>query len=163
MTRVSVHEYAAALWLRYRMAKKGVKQQILDEFCQTTAMHRKAAIRLVNGGGRARMAPKGRPRRYGSEVTAVLTKLWEVGDRMCGKLLAAIMPDLLGALERHGELKVTPEVRGLLLQVSPATIDRRLRRHKRGGLLTTPRRQRPATTALKRQVPIRTGSQWAVT
>lgn len=159
MTRLTVHEYAAALSSRYRAAKKGVRKRILDEFCQTTGMHRKAAIRLLNRPARPRAVRRGRPRRYGPEVAAALVQLWEVGDRMCGKLLAAVMPDLLTALERHGELKVSPEVRALLLQVSPSTIDRLLRRHRRGGL-RQPRRQKPATTALKSQVPIRTWSEW---
>ena len=45
MTRVTVEEYAAAVRPRYGMAKMGDKQKILDEFCETTGMHRKAAIR----------------------------------------------------------------------------------------------------------------------
>ena len=132
MTRVTVHEYAAALRPRYRAAKKGVKRKILDELCATTGMHRKAAIRLLNLRTRPRAPGRGRPRRYGPEVTAALVKLWEVGDRMCGKLLAAVMPELLAALERHGELRLSEQVRSLLLQVSPSTIDRLLRRHRRG-------------------------------
>lgn len=50
MTRVTVHEYAAALRPRYRAARKGSKGKILDEFCRTTGMHRKAAIRLLRSG-----------------------------------------------------------------------------------------------------------------
>ena len=159
MTRLTVHEYAGALRPRYRAARKGVKKRILDEFCQTTGMHRKAAIRLLGRPRQPRLVGRGRPRRYGPEVTAALVKLWEVGDRMCGKLLASVIPDLVAALERHGELEVCSEVRALLLQVSPSTIDRLLRRHRTGGL-RQPKRQRPATTALKSQVPIRTWSEW---
>jgi len=159
MTRLTVHEYAAALRRRYRAARKGVKKKILDEFCQTTSMHRKAAIRLLNRSGRLRAVGRGRPRRYGPEVAAALVKLWEVGDRMCSKLLAAVIPDLLAALERHRELEVSSEVRALLLQVSPSTIDRLLRKTRTAGL-RQPRRQRPATTGLKAQIPIRTWSEW---
>lgn len=32
MTRLTVHEYAAALHPRYRAARKGGKRKILDEF-----------------------------------------------------------------------------------------------------------------------------------
>lgn len=122
-------------------------------------MHRKAAIRLLGKATRPVPRRRGRPRRYGPEVTQALVKLWEVGDRMCGKLLASVIPDLLAALERHGELAVSPDVRTLLLQVSPSAIDRLLRKHRTGGL-RQPKRQRPATTALKSQVPIRTWSEW---
>ncbi|MGQ9573668.1 MAG: integrase catalytic domain-containing protein [Dehalococcoidia bacterium] len=159
MTRLTVHEYAAGLRPRYQTATKGVKRRILDEFCETTGMHRKAAIRLLGRVARPSPLRRGRPRRYGPEVTKALVKLWEVGDRMCGKLLAAVMPDLLGALERHGELKVSPEVRELLLAVSASTIDRLLRR-QRLPRLRQPRRQIPSTTTLKSQIPIRTWSEW---
>ena len=47
MTRLTVHEYAAALRHRYRAARKGGKGGILAEFCQTTGLRRKAAIRLL--------------------------------------------------------------------------------------------------------------------
>ena len=159
MTRVTVHEYATALRPRYRAARKRAKKRILDEFCQTTGMHRKAAIRLLNHSGRMREVGRGRPRRYGPEIAAALVQLWEVGDRMCSKLLAAVMPDLLAALDRHHELEVVPELRTLLLQVSPSTIDRLLSRHRTRGL-RQPKRQRPATTTLKGQVPIRTWNEW---
>lgn len=159
MTRLTVHEYAAALRPRYGAAKKEVKKRILDEFCQTTGMHRKAAIRLLARRSRPVPVRRGRPRRYGLEVAQALVKLWEVGDRMCGKLLAAVLSDLLAALERHGELRVSPQVRELLLTISRSTIDRLLRRH-RLGRLRQPQRPSPASTALKSQIPIRTWSDW---
>jgi hypothetical protein len=99
MTRVTVHEYATALRPRYRVAGKKDKKKILDEFCQTTGHHRKAAIRLQRGGG-PKLARRGRPRRYGPEVLAPLRLVWETGDRMCGKLLVAVMPTMVLALER---------------------------------------------------------------
>jgi len=98
MTRLTVHEYAAALRHRYRAARKGGKGGILAEFCQTTGMHRKAAIRLLGKRTRPTLVGRGRPRRYGPEVAQALVKLWEVGDRMCGKLLASVVPNLLDAL-----------------------------------------------------------------
>jgi hypothetical protein len=56
-----------------------------------------------------------------------LRQVWEVGDRMCGKLLKAAMPDLLRALERHSEQKLEAGVRELLLSMSASTIDRLLK------------------------------------
>jgi len=78
---------------------------------------------------------------------------------MCGKLLVAVIPDLLAALERHGELVLKPDVRQALLTVSAATIDRLLRSSRRA-LGRQPRRQGPASTSLKPQIPIRTWSEW---
>jgi hypothetical protein len=78
---------------------------------------------------------------------------------MCGKLLKPVIPDLLQALERHSELCVSPDARRQLLEMSPATIDRLLRLHKRLGL-RQPRLHRLQPTGLKAQIPIRTWSEW---
>lgn len=159
MTGPAVLEYALAVRPRYKAAGRQEKKRILDEFCETTRMHRKAVIRLLNRQVRPETRRAGRPRRYGSEVTQALVKVWQVGDRMCGKLLAAVMPSLVEALERHGELVVRPEVRSLLLEISPASIDRLLGRHRRR-LGMQPQRRRPASSGLKAEVPIRTWSEW---
>jgi hypothetical protein len=107
--------------------------RILDEFCQTAGLHRKAAIRLLGRGrGLAAVPKKGRPPRYGPEVTETLVKVWEAGDRMCGKLLAAGLPALMEGLERHGELCLSASVREALVSMSAATIDRQLRNWRKG-------------------------------
>lgn len=161
MTRLTVHEYAAALRERYLAGAKKEKGNILNEFCKATGLHRKAAVRLLRRG--ARPAPalrkKGRPIRYGGEVMEPLRCLWETSDRLSGRLLVAIMGELVASLERHGELRLAPGVREALCSMSAATIDRRLRGWRRG-LGRQPRRQAPATTSLKAQIPIRTWSEW---
>lgn len=55
-----------------------------------------------------------------------LVLLWEASDRICGKRLKALMPALIEAMERHGHLDLTPEIRDKLLAMSAATIDRAL-------------------------------------
>lgn len=123
-------------------------------------MHRKAAVRLLNRQGRPQVERRGRRPRYGPELLAVLVRLWEVSDRLCGKLLKPVIPDLLRALERHGELSVSQELSAQLLQISAASIDRLLRIHRRA-VLSRPKRAVAAASALKREVPIRTWSEWA--
>lgn len=159
MTRQSVREYAASVRPRYLAAVKKRKKTILDEFCASTGMHRKAAIRLLNHAGRPRARAPGRPRRYGSEVLEPLAQAWESGDRMCGKLLQPVLPDLLDALERHGELALPGRVKEDLLRMSASTIDRRLERYRKVGL-RQPKPRRPSSTGLKAEVPIRTWSEW---
>jgi hypothetical protein len=160
VTRVTVSEYATAVRERYRRAGKKEKGRILDEFCAASGMHRKAATRLL--GRSVRLAPvpksKGRPG-YGPALTEVLVKLWEAGDRMCGKLLVGAMAALVSGFERHGELRLGERERSALLAMSAATIDRRLRGYRRH-LGRQPRRQTPATTTLKGQIPIRTWGEW---
>ncbi len=159
MSGPAVLEYALAVRARYVAAGRTEKKRILDEFCETTGMHRKAVIRLLNRRAGPRGGRGGRPRRYGPEVTEALVRVWEVGDRMCGKLLAAVMPSLVEALVHHGELVVTSEVRALLLEISPASIDRVLSRHRRR-LGVLPQRRQPATSGLKSEIPIRTWNEW---
>jgi len=78
---------------------------------------------------------------------------------MCGKLLAAAMPELLAGLRRHGELKLTAEVESLLLEISPSSIDRLLSKYRFAGL-RQPQRKAMAASALKSQVPVKTWSEW---
>lgn len=156
---MTMHEVAKALRERYLQANRKEKARILDEFSQTTGLHRKSAIRLLRWGAAGPARSRGRPRRYGPEVVDALRLLWEVGDRMCGKLLVAVIPDLLAALERHGELRVSAQTRRALLSISAATIDRLLRPSRRA-LGRQPRRRSPPATSLKAQIPIRTWSEW---
>lgn len=158
MSEQAVAEYAEAVRQRYRAGRRAEKGRILDEFCATTGMHRKAAIRLLNRTGRPSGERRGRPAEYGPEFGAALVKLWQVSDRMCGKLLRAVMADLVEALERHGELSLTAELRRQLMEVSAATIDRVLSRHRKR-LGVQPQR-RSAASGLKAEVPIRTWSEW---
>ena len=160
MTPVTVHSYAAALRPRYRAARKGEKAKILDEFCLATGRHRKAAVRLLNEEFQAKAARRGRPRKYGPALLAPLRLIWEAGDRMCGKLLVAAMPDLLASLERHGELKLTDETRPLLLEMSASTVDRLLRKQSIRLSNVKPATRRPAQPSLKNEVPVKTWSEW---
>jgi hypothetical protein len=100
-----------------------------------------------------------RQRIYGEDVKRVLTRLWELLDYLCGKRLVAALPETIEALERHGELKLTEELRQKLLSVSAATIDRLLASEKKklqlkGRSLTKP------GSLLRQQIPIRTFADW---
>jgi len=79
---------------------------------------------------------------------------------MCGKLLKAAMPDLVAALERHGELKLTDEMRKALLGMSASTIDRLLKRRARRLSDLLPKQNAAAAASLKNEIPIRTWSEW---
>ena len=84
---------------------------------------------------------------------------WEVSEQACGKRLKPFLPELVEALERHGELTLSGEVRAQLLALSASTIDRRLAPDRRVGL-RRPYRPSPAAGTLKAQVPIRTFGEW---
>lgn len=133
----------------------------MDEFVAVTGYHRKHAIRLLRhlpASHKAAARADGRSI-YGQEVVRALVEVWERSDRLCSDRLHAFLPLWLEALELHHELILEPRTKAMLLSMSRATIDRKLRptrRHlRRHGLSTT----KPGTL-LKNQIPIRTFAQW---
>jgi transposase InsO family protein len=145
---------------RYRGASKRQRGALLDEVCAVTGYHRKAAIRAL---GRSAAAFKGRHGRavvYGVVVVDALAQLWEASDRLCSKRLVGVLPDLLEALERHGEVQLDPAVRAAVLRMSPATIDRRLAAPRRT-LGRRPFTQTRSTAGLQALVPLRTFGEWS--
>lgn len=120
----------------YASAGKKDKGRMLDELCGATGWSRAnarralAAARARKGPARA-VARKPRGRGYSYDALKVLIEVWTLSGEPCGKYLATIMADTLGTLEAHGELgkvagRLTAEVRGELMAMSPATIDRYL-------------------------------------
>lgn len=158
MTRGSVIEYAAVVRLRYAKAGKTEKGKILDEFTQVTGYHRKAAIRMLIGGPKRPAGQRGRPSRYVA-VVQPLKAIWEASDRLCSKRLQPFMPEMIRVLREHGEQHFGADIEAELCRMSPATIDRMLRPHRRlggrKGLSTT----RPGNL-LKNAIPIRTFADW---
>ncbi len=154
----SKHELVAAIWERYVKADRGEKRRILDEFVASTDYHRKWAVRLLrHGPPEPRRGRGGRPRLYSSVVVGALREVAEDSGWLCGKRLAPFLDELVPALEEEGVLTLDPGVRGKLLAMSAATIDRRLRPYKvrLKGLATT----KPGTL-LKKQIPVHTYTPW---
>jgi hypothetical protein len=145
---------------RYRAADRIQKVRILDELCAVTGWHRKHAIRALSSReSSALVRPRQRRRTYGSLIRDVLIAFWEASDRLCGKRLVVMIPTLLPALERHGRLKLDSDQRALVLRASAATIDRLLSEVKvaaAGGR----RRRAGFSSAVRRQVPVRTFNDW---
>lgn len=158
---------------RYRKGRKKVKQQILDEFCETTGYSRGyARFVLRNQGREVWLAGKRRivgdvhqrqqrlrPRVYDDEVVKTLVKLWELLNYLCGKRLVAIMPELIDKLEQFGELRLAAVTREKLLRISAASVDRLLKPERRKHQLR-PRAHTKPGTLLKHQIPIRTFAEW---
>jgi Integrase core domain len=125
-----------------------------------TGYHRKYAIRLLNhpsqGRGKVKRRRKGK---YPATIRYALVTLWRAANCICGKRLAPFLGELISCLERHQELSLDPSIRALLLEISPATVDRLLHRERQ---LTKPRAlgtTKPGTL-LKKQIPVRTYADW---
>lgn len=88
-----------------------------------------------------------------------LRRLWELSGHLCSKLLVALLPALIEALQRHGELALSPEICQQLGQISAATMDRLLKPF-RDQVSRRPYAQSQSSSAIKNLVPIRTFSEW---
>ena len=158
----SKHELAQGWRGRYRKVGRQEKGRLLDEFVSLTGYHRKYAMALLRHGppgSGPRSARRGRPIVYGPSVLAALEVAAEAAGWICGKRLAPFMAELVPSLEHEGALELDDEVRGRLLAMGAATIDRRLsvikaRQRPRGASTTRP------GSLLRKQVPVRTYTPW---
>lgn len=158
---------------RYRKARKKVKQQILDEFCETTGYSRGYARFVLRNQGREvwlggkrkvmgdvrQRQPRVRARFYDDEVVRTLVKLWEMLNYLCGKRLVAILPELMAKLEQFGELWLPAITKEKLLRISASSVDRLLQAERRKHQLRARSHTKPGTL-LKHQIPIRTFAEW---
>lgn len=160
MSQTSKRELLAAVRPRYTLGNRTAKHRVLDELIAATGYHRKYAIQLLNHPS------KRRPRKhragvakYTGPVISALETVWRAANCICGKRLVPVLAAFVAALERHGELKLDPPTRALLLTLSAATADRLLKRARAStkphGLTTT----KPGTL-LKQAIPVRTFAQW---
>jgi hypothetical protein len=154
-----VHEYAAALWPEYRRAARAEKARLLDQAERLTGYHRKSLIRVLGRVERPPRRRSGRPATYGVEVRAALAGLWEASGRLGSKRLVPFLPELIDALERHGQLALPATLRRQLVAISPATVDRLLARERRRAR-PVPYVHRRAPSALQRAIPVRTFGEW---
>jgi len=153
-------ELAAAITGRYSQADRTERGRILDEFTAITGFHRKHAMRLLRAGQPdRRSAPRPGRRIYDDATREALIVIWEASDRICGKRLRPLVPVLVEAMERHGHVRLAPEVRISLLAMSAATIDRALREVRQQAGRSV-RRKAPPSAAVRRSVPVRTFDGW---
>jgi hypothetical protein len=94
---------------------------------------------------------------YNEAVREALIITWEAGDRICGKRLKAILPQLVDAMERHGHLCLDADVRRSLLTASAATMDRLLQPIRRKA---KPHQRKRRPKKASGDIRVRTFSDW---
>jgi len=157
MVRMSLKirmEYQKVLRERYWKAKgRREKSRILDEYCSNTGQSRKYAIRRLRAGPRSTRARK-RRWIYDGEVIAALAKLWEIFDYPCGQRLKPLLEAEVERLRGFGELQISDEVAEKLKQISPATIDRKLKPY-REAMRYQGRKGSRRRSLLRQKIPVR--------
>lgn len=153
--------------LRQRYLKAGKKERgrILDEFVGLTGYNRSYARYVLRHGavktssGVKVKTTRRRSGKYDGAVMGALRGVWIIADYICGKRLAPLLKEIVPVLERFGELTLTEETRGRLMEISPATIDRLLVADRRRMEIKGRSRTKPGTL-LKHQIPVRTFADW---
>lgn len=137
----------AKLKLRYLKGSRKQKTLILDEFCLTTELSRKHAIRLLNGEIKSHRDHPGPKYKYGPEVRRHVVILWESCGRLCSKKMVSAIKRWLPFYDGAND-----EIKAMLPKISSSTIDRILSKHRtlvKRGLSTT------SPSLLKNKIPIK--------
>jgi len=155
----------------YQKAGKKEKSKILDSLVLDLECNRKYLLHLLANWGKTvtvrlntetvtikagkakRRKGGGRNPVYKGEFTIVLGKIWAFFWYRCGKILAPFIRENIRFLDTPFRIK--PEIRELLLKVSPATIDRLLRTEKKKLAVKGKSGTKPGKL-LKKHIPIRT-------
>ncbi|MGC9124981.1 MAG: hypothetical protein ACP5GW_02515, partial [Caldisericaceae bacterium] len=109
-------------------------------------------VDLYSGKG-LKVRKRRRDKVYDEEIFNALVYLWKMSDYLCGKRLSVYINEIIPILENFSEIHFDEETKEKLVRVSPATIDRLLKKEKdksklKGRSLTKP------GTLLKHSIPI---------
>ena len=134
MDMYSRNQYLKQLRQDYLKNKsKKVKGKLLDEARKRTGLERKYLIKKLKPKSNLDQLPSERKRRkqyYDNPVKAALVKCWQIFDYPCGQRLAPLLRTETNRLRRFGELSCSNEVANKLKQISPRTIDEKLKHQK---------------------------------
>ena len=154
-------QYLQQVKKRYQKAPRQEKKIILDEVTKTTGYGRKHAIAILRGLYQHKQGRivRIRKRRYDLLDAIVLAKVCELLDWVNSKRVQPENGVAIDSLVAEGELKCSKEQRKKLVKISPATIDRLLKTHKKRPVGKGRSYTKPGTL-LKHQIPVRTFADW---
>jgi hypothetical protein len=130
---------------------------VLDALVNLTGWHRDHARHALKEAGTIRLVKPRQPRAplYSAQLTVALVFIWTLSRYPAGKRLAPMLVVLVAMLKRDGDLDLSDADATLLVSMSAATIDRRLK-SERARLGLKGRSHTKPGTLLKSQISIRT-------
>jgi len=144
---------------RYRKAGKTDKSRIISQIVEATGYCRKHVIMSLNGDRHvSKRVTRNRKSKYACVLQA-LRKIWAVANFICGKRLKPFMPQFIASLKLYGEISLTNQEEALLLEISPATIDRLLGPARKAIGIKGRSTTKPGTL-LKQQIAVKTFAEW---
>src|SRR5437667_10712395 len=131
MTIDERRKYVNLMCERYRKAKREERSQLLSEMEQVRKLRHKHLNRLHNGQ-RLERKKRSTPRScmYGLEVERVVLRVWESLDYICAERLTPSLGRMARQLASFGVLVLTAEIESQLATISPATVQRMLRKNR---------------------------------
>ncbi len=154
-------KYLSQLQNRYKTARRKQRIIILDELTKTTGYDRKHAGKLVRGKYRHIMGAIKHPRSliYTREDADILEKVWKLLGWIASKRMKPSLRLAVDQLIKAGKITLSNEDRKRFLGMSPATMDRLMKKYRKRPLLKGRSYTKPGTL-LKSQIPIRIFSEW---
>lgn len=153
MSQELKREYLKAIRERYQKSPRVRKSVILEEFVTVCGYSRKYAIRILNGDvDPLEKQPRGRVVKYSGEVVYHLVRLWNAMGRPCSIRFKAALPEWI-EFDPDPILRENVHLRGLVLGVSRAHLDRLLRSYRTAserGIGAT----RPGLKSFRNRIPI---------
>lgn len=160
MSPLARREYVRDLQGHYKAAQsRREKSQMLTEVSRNLSCLRKHAIRLMNGKiVKSEKRWRRRENIYPERLVRILENIWETSQYPWSVRLKELLPLWIVWIRKHWKLK--PEEERQLLDMSAATIDRRLARYKRQASRKIYGKTKPGRW-LRQTIPIQTES-WNV-
>jgi transposase InsO family protein len=130
MTMKAIREVFERYKQEYWKGSRVERSKILSTVCETTTLHRKSAVRKfkrIFETKKFEADGRGRPVKYGADVTSALFDVWEVGARCCAELLHPQIDVYIGALKSLKKWTHDDTATKLLKQMSLGEIKRRVK------------------------------------